>query len=162
MEHRSSRSRRSCTAEALPTTPSEFTAPMQPCHPRTATLSLGCPSFGGQRAVGCHSTATVSAHLPRRALWRRRCLRHSLSRSGHGRTGAVCAGCPSFGGQRTLGCHSTTTVGVPRSFALGCAVEHFRVGGFGLYASAPRPHRPNPAFEPTATGKPASAAQLPR
>ena len=159
---KSSHPQSSSSAKALLAAHREALAAVKSLPRRSATLSLGCPSFGGQRAVGCHSTATVSAHLPHRALWRRRCLRQSPSQSGHGRTGAVCAGCPSFGGQRTLGCHSTTIVGVPRSFALCCAVERFRVRGFGLYASAPRPHRPNPAFEPTATGKPASAAQLPR
>ena len=73
------------------------------------------------------------------------------------RTATLSLGCPSFGGQRTLGCYSITTVGAPRSFALRCAVERFRVGDFGLYASAPRPHRPNPSFELTRSGRPALA-----
>ena len=122
------------------------------CHRRTSPLSAGCPPFAGQRAVGYCSTATVCGPSPRRALWRRRSLENSPSQPGHRRTGEVCVGCPSFGGQRTVGCRSIAIVYAARAIARCCAVERFRVHGFGLYAFAPRPHRPNPSFEPTATG----------
>jgi hypothetical protein len=134
------------TANALPA------LEVEACRRRTSTVSVGCPSFGGQRALGSCSTATACDCSPRRALSRRRSLENSPLQFVHRRTGKLGAGCPSFGGLRTIGCRSTTTVSAGRSFGRCCAVERFRVHGCGLYASAPRPHRPNPSFNLTFSG----------
>lgn len=137
----------SCSsAQLLPATERTALAALKSLRRRTATLSLGRPSCGGQRTVGWHSTATVSGHSMRRAMWRRSCAVWSSSEFWHRRPFHLSAGCPSFGGQRTVRCHSTTTEGGSLIVPPCGAVKRFRVHGFGLYASAPRPHGPNPSF----------------
>ena len=138
-------------------------ASLQSFRRRTANLSAGCPSFGGQRTVGCHSTATVSSNTIRRAVWQPSCGTWPSSEFYHRRTVRLSAGCPSFGGQRKVGCHSTATVGATREAVRCGAVKLVRVHGLGLSALAPRPHGPNTTFQPTCSGlRPPQAAELRR
>jgi hypothetical protein len=99
---------------ALPVEELAMTLALARCLRRSATLGAGCPSFGGQRTVGCRSTTTLSGQALRRAVLRRRW--------------------PSRENAHALGFGSLVS----------------RVVATVL---------PNPAYERTANGKPLSAAQ---
>jgi hypothetical protein len=79
-----------------------------------AKVVAGRPSAGGRRTVaarqGCHATLLTSA--PNGAGPNRQCI----VQAAHARLGE---GCPSFGGQRSVGSHSAATVGAG---SLRCAV----------------------------------------
>ena len=128
---------------------------------RAAHFSAGCPSFGGQRTLGCRSSTAVAGRSHSCAMSRQGCaligaLEFRPRRPKHFRVG-----CPSYGGQRTGGCRSSATV-AGRSHTCAAWQRRIRVQGRRVLALSPRSDRPNPSFEPTATGKPASAAQLKR
>jgi hypothetical protein len=77
---------------------------------RAAHFSAGCPSFGGQRTLGCRSRAAVAGGSHSCAVLRQGCSLIGALEFLPRRRAHVRVGCPSFGGQRTGGCRSSAAV----------------------------------------------------
>ena len=107
--------------------------------PRTAHLSVGRPSFGGQRTV---CVLPPPSFLPAATL--ARCCAVARWRT-HRRAISLGVRSRSVWAVRPL-------VGRAVPVARCGTVERVRVCGFGLYAPSPRPHGPNPSFNLTFSG----------